>query len=109
MGSEYSIKKFFSNMICAKCSKSFVEDSVNILREEDNYTVARVTCNACGKNIGIALLGLDKEDMKKCINDENESKECDPIGYNDVLDAHSFFSSLGSDWTKQIPNKKLDE
>ena len=28
-----------------------------------------------------------------------------PITYDDVLDAHSFFSSLGDDWIKFIPHE----
>jgi hypothetical protein len=111
------IKEFFSNIRCTQCHNFFEESSINVVRHEHNYTVVRVICSHCGKNIGIAMLGLDKESIKnsmKQINEENLIKEIpleltdsdDPITYDDVIDAHNFFYSLGSDWTKFLPNKE---
>ena len=63
---------------------------------------------AAEKNVGIALLGLDREMMKKTLeasDTKSISGKEDPITYDDVIDAHAFFSSLGDDWTKFIPQE----
>lgn len=104
------IKLFFSKMKCSNCDHFFKEEDVAILRDEGDYIVARIYCSHCGKNVGIALLGLDKETMKKTLETScTEAKSIcgteDPISYDDVMDAHSFFASLGDDWTKFIPQE----
>jgi len=111
------IKEFFSNIRCTQCHCFFGEESINVVRHENNYTVIRVTCKKCGKNIGMAMLGLDKDSMKKSMEYLNDLKQTDeapieltedttPITYDDVIDAHNFFYSLGSDWSKHLPNKE---
>lgn len=108
MNSSDIIKLFFSKMKCSNCDHFFNEEDVTILRDEGDYIVARIYCNRCGKNVGIALLGLDREMMKKTL-ELSDTKSIngikDPITYDDVLDAHSFFSSLGDDWIKFIPQE----
>ncbi|MFA6989460.1 MAG: hypothetical protein WC197_05265 [Candidatus Gastranaerophilaceae bacterium] len=109
MDDNTSIIKFFSKMSCSRCLNNFSEESITVLREECNYTVVRVTCGFCGKNIGIAILGLDKNEMKKSLEicDENAQinvcGDCSPIDYDDVIDAHDFFKSLDASWIRHIP------
>lgn len=109
------IKLFFSKMKCSNCQNNFSGDDVTILRSEDNYTVVRVFCETCEKNIGLAILGLDKECMadslKQIETKEPESEQSEkpiaanstPIDYDDVLNAHEFIRGLGDDWLKFIP------
>ncbi|MDD3014122.1 MAG: hypothetical protein PHC34_10505 [Candidatus Gastranaerophilales bacterium] len=110
------IKEFFSNIKCTQCHNFFDKESINLVRHEHNYTVVRIICSKCGKNIGIAMLGLDKDSMKVSVDKTNEQKKpddiplelsdtIDPITYDDVIDAHKFFYSLGNDWSKHLPNK----
>ena len=114
MDDNLSIIKFFSKMSCSRCSNNFTEESITVLREEYNYTVVRITCGFCGKNIGIAILGLDKNEMKKSLEicDENAQinvcGEDSPIDYDDVIDAHAFFKSLDAGWTKHIPKNLIE-
>jgi hypothetical protein len=115
MGENLSIVKFFSKMTCSRCSNNFTEESIAVLREEHNYTVVRITCGSCGKNIGIAILGLDKNEMKKSLEFSEENAQFNisgsssPIDYDDVIDAHDFFKALGSGWINQIPKNMIDE
>lgn len=104
------IKLFFSKMKCSHCEHFFKEEDITILRCEGDYIVARICCSHCGKNVGMALLGLDKDAMQKTLETSFEKpKSVDgskkPISYDDVIDAHSFFSSLEEDWTKFIPQE----
>ena len=95
-------------MKCTNCNHFFNKEDITILRDEGDYIVARIYCNHCGKNLGIALLGLDHEMMKKTFESsdtKNISGIDRPITYDDLIDAHTFFSSLGDDWTKFIPQK----
>ena len=108
MNGSDSIKLFFSKMKCSNCDHFFNEEDITILRDEGDYIVARIYCSRCGKNVGIALLGLDREMMKKTLeasDTESISGIKEPITYDDVIDAHAFFSSLGDDWTKFIPQE----
>ena len=97
----------FSDMCCSECKSDFNEDSVFVLRKEKNLNVLLIVCQNCGKSFGIALLGgceekdssKTKEDLALQIQDGP-----DAIGYDDVLDAHNFFSNLDDDWQKYIPD-----
>lgn len=110
------VKDFFSKIKCSQCQNYFEKESITLVRHEYNYTVVRVTCSICNKNIGMAILGLDKNSMHKTIECAEETKahskknvskkkSCDPISYDDVIDAHNFFFSLGEDWTKFLPDQ----
>jgi hypothetical protein len=101
-----TVKLFFSKMKCSNCQNLFKEEDITVLRCEGDYTVVRVYCSHCDKNIGIALLGLDRQCMKKSLEEaSSETIDNQPISYDDVIDAHSFFSSLSDDWLKFIPQE----
>lgn len=72
---EELIKEFFSNLKCSQCHNYFSKDSVKIMRQESNYTVVKVICPHCNKNIGLALLGLDREGMRKSMNTSDRKTE----------------------------------
>lgn len=107
-----TIIEFFTKIKCSQCQHSFDKDSVKILRQEENCTVIRVTCSNCSKNIGLAIMGMDKEKSRKTSELSIEEKklsielneELPPIDYDDVISAHNFFYNLGSDWSKHLPN-----
>lgn len=101
------LNMLFSDMCCSECKSDFNEDSVFVLRKEKNLNVLQIVCQNCGKSFGIALLGGCEE------KESNKTKEelalqiqdgPDAIGYDDVLDAHNFFSNLDDDWQKYIPD-----
>lgn len=102
-------------MTCSKCSSNFDDESITIMRKECNYTVIQVKCSCCGKNIGIAILGLDENEIKKSLGAEEQGSEltvgevCPIIGYDDVIDAHNFFRTLGNDWCRHIPTQKTEQ
>lgn len=111
------VRDFFSNIKCSQCQNYFEKESISLVRHEYNYTVVRVTCSICGKNIGMAILGLDKtaiQESVECLEETKTSskktvskkKPVDPISYDDVIDAHNFFYSLGDDWIKFLPEKE---
>ncbi|MDD3420212.1 MAG: hypothetical protein PHE78_06380 [Candidatus Gastranaerophilales bacterium] len=99
------IKLFFSKMKCTRCENTFDEEDIEVLRQEDCYTVVRVHCQHCEKNIGLAILGIDKDQMMKSLDmDCGEIEQTPPaIDYEDVLEAHDFFQGLGDDWVKHLP------
>lgn len=92
-------------MKCTRCENYFEDEDIEILREEGNYTVVRIHCEHCQKNIGIAILGIDKEQMRNTLelNQPDIKQELPPIDYDDVLKARDFFQGLGDDWLKFIP------
>lgn len=101
------INILFSDMCCSDCRADFNEDSVFILRQENNLFVIQIVCQNCGKSFGIALLGGcdEKELVKHSQNDVSLQIQEGPdaICYDDVIDAHNFFKNLDDDWQKYIP------
>lgn len=103
------INILFQDMCCSQCKADFTEDSVFILRQEKNLNVVQVICQNCGKSFGIALLGdCDVKDIKNIPNSDvalQIQEGPDAICYDDVIDAHNFFSKLEDDWQKYIPEE----
>ena len=100
------IKDFFANIRCSQCHSPFEKDSVKIVRQEYNYTVVKVICSKCEKNVGLVIVGLEKEPLKNSAENPQElpfELNSTPIDYDDVIDAHNFFYGLDSDWTKFLP------
>ena len=93
------IEKLFSNLCCSQCKNGFDEDSIVVKRQEDGLIVVGLECKNCGKNFGVAFLGLSDIDIK---NYEPLKEGPAPITYDDVIDAHRFIQSLKKDWTKYI-------
>ena len=118
MDRDRELRTVFSRFSCPECAKLFDEDDVKVMRDENNYAVLKLNCVNCGKHLAIAVVGLD-EDTKPPKDGEATSKETSPkftykeklvkkeapapINYDDVLDAHKFFSGLDADWTKHLP------
>ena len=103
------LKLFFGRMKCTNCEHVFKEEDVTIMREEYGYIVVKLHCSRCDKNIGMAIMGVDKLQMQKAIEmkktEQEEFSSFAPINYDDVLNAHDFFQELGDDWLKFIPEK----
>jgi NAD-dependent SIR2 family protein deacetylase len=99
------IKLFFSKMKCTRCENTFDTEDIEILRQEGSYTVVRIHCEHCQKNIGLAILGMDSDQMMESLDMCNPDikQELPPIGYEDVIKAHDFFQGLGDDWVKHLP------
>lgn len=103
------IQEFFCTMHCSKCQSPFTPDGITLVREESNYYVVKIMCTECNQPVGIAIVGLGPKLRERSKASEGETKsystpkkEYAPITYDDVIDAHDFFSNLGSDWTKHI-------
>ncbi len=72
--------------------------------------VVRVSCLECQRPLGVAIVGTNskKNQAKKTIQSEWTKKDAQKfekmpaITYDDVLEAHQFFDSLGSDWTRHL-------
>lgn len=96
------IKKLFSNLCCSHCKNGFDEDSITIKREEEGLTVVGLSCKHCGKDFGVAFLGINNVDVKSYEPLEIQEGP-EPITYDDVIDAHRFIKTLDADWQKHLP------
>jgi len=111
------IQEHFTQLHCPHCNRSFTTDSVKLIREEEDYWVVKVSCNYCNESAGIAIVGIEFEEIsvkaiknfniakKNNIFSESETKKFDskpPITSNDVIEAHKFIKNLGSDWMKYL-------
>lgn len=108
------INDFFSHVKCSHCHEFFNDDAIQLVRQESNNIVVRIACAKCGKNLGLAILGIDRSEYKNSLKfSEDTAKNTDlpisinsdesPISYDDVMEAHQFFSALGDDWAKHLP------
>jgi hypothetical protein len=106
--SKKNLAKLFENLCCSDCKADFDENSIDIIRNENDGLIAvKLTCSKCGKGFGMAFLGLKKENFKYYeTSDENVSLEImdldDPITEEEVLEAGKFIQALDSDWQKYI-------
>ena len=113
------INEFFSHVKCVNCNEFFNNDAIQLVRQESNSIVVRIACVNCGKNLGLAILGIDRAGYKNSLGFSEDTHgnndmpisvnvNNDPITYDDVVEAHQFFSSLGDDWSKYLPNHETD-
>lgn len=96
------IKEFFRHLRCSNCNNFFTNNCIQPVRSEKNSIIVRINCSHCGKNLGLAILGVDTGEYKNSLNFD----EPPPITHEDVARAQKFFSGLGSDWMKYLP--KID-
>ncbi len=102
-------------MHCSKCNSSFKPEGISLLREEENFYVVKIVCTECEQPVGIAIVGIKSHQKEEDqtpelthevqLPDDNESP---PITYDEVIDAHKFFSSLGPDWMKHLQQRAND-
>lgn len=118
------IREYFQQRSCRHCCTKYAPEGIELVRQEPGIMVVRVSCAACGEPLGIALVGVSsknvgdkpqhrlhgqhvasahppdwsKSDIKRLSN-------CSPISYDDVLDAHTFFSQLDSNWHQFLPER----
>lgn len=99
------VATLFKELCCSACKSDFDESSIQIMREEEDLIVFRLTCPSCSKGFGVAFLGLSDFELKNYTEDDLtlEIKEgADPISADDVIDAHKFIKKLDKDWQKFI-------
>ena len=95
-------KKLLNNLNCSQCKADFDENSVTVLKEENNILVVNLKCSKCGKDFGIALLNLTDKYPKNSFKVIEGPK---PIDYDDVIDAHKFIKNLDKNWTDYLPKE----
>jgi len=102
-----TVQDFFCNMHCVLCNDTFKPEGITLIKEEDNYFVVNIKCMTCDQPVGIAVVSVvsqpDLEEFDdEAYTDTDDNKKLPPINYDDVIEAHKFFSNLGSDWTKYL-------
>jgi hypothetical protein len=113
-GGFQAIQEYFQQKSCRFCANPYSSEGIQLLREEPGVLVVRVSCRSCGHPLGVAIVGtaprLHRE--KRNCPAEWTKRDIDrlaarqPISYDDVLNAHEFFTNLGSDWVKWLPQPK---
>lgn len=103
---------------CLYPRESFAVQGCDLI---SNAVVVDVTCAHCGQRLGTALVSVKtplnistgapvKETPSRpktwTKKDEQRLKDLPAINYDDVVDAHEFFSKLGPDWSKHLPKVK---
>ena len=91
------IKRFFETLKCSQCDNFFTKESITPIRMEENNVVVKIICSLCGKDMGLAILGLNREGFGM----PDEQITCE-----DIVEAHQFFNGLGDDWMKYLPESE---
>lgn len=97
---EKKLYNLFNNLCCSHCKSQFDEGAFSVKREEEGLLVTHLECPHCEKNFGIALLGFSGLEVAGPL-EVQEGPE--PIGYDDVIDAHRFIRDLDENWQKHLP------
>lgn len=113
-GSFQAIQEYFQQKFCRHCSNPFRSEGITLLREEPGVLVVRVTCNACGHPLGVAIVGTTPQSKRHAVRQhppEWTRRDAERLGgkpainYDDVLAAHQFIDSMEADWTKYLPKQ----
>jgi len=110
-GSFQAIQEYFQQKCCRNCDNQFAAEGIQLLRQEPGVLVVRVTCQTCGHPLGIAIVGTNPTTGRSTVElpldwtrrDVERLADRSPISFDDVLNAHQFIDSLGTDWTKYLP------
>lgn len=121
-----AITAYFQQRSCRSCCQPFTAEGIEFVREEPGVVVVKVGCLSCGQPLGIALVGVNTpQESPSCIHgrpngrpikthpgdwtkrDADRLSGKPNINYDDVLNAHEFFDSLGADWSKHLPKVSL--
>lgn len=98
------LKVLFENLCCSACKNGFEEESITIKRQEDGLLVINLSCTHCGKNFGVAFVGINDLDVKEPQIEPLEVQDGpEPITYDDVIDAHRFIRDLDEHWHEHLP------
>lgn len=110
------IQDFFSRMQCHFCEHHLEPEGVELIRHDEDVYIVNVHCIHCARQMGVAMVGLEGadigldaehyEDPELTDRELEQMASLAPIGYDDVLDAHAFFNSLGPDWFRQLAEKR---
>lgn len=111
MDAFHLIQNFFTKMRCNFCSHTFAPEDIQLIRQDEGIYIVNVYCNHCSTQNGVAMVGVEMPEGQKAVFEDPELTEEEmirladyqPISADDVLEAHEFFSHLGSDWMKFIP------
>ena len=103
------IQEHFTQLHCPSCDLYFTKESINLIREEKDYWVVKVCCSNCKHSPGFAIVGIEFDNQITSTNvdlDKLKFKDQPPISSDDVIEAHNFIKSMGSDWMKYINKNK---
>lgn len=102
------------------CSTPFEPEGIQLIREEEGMYIVSVSCRACDRQIGVAMVGVESgdealsqpqrvyEDPELTVEELERLSDFPPISYDDVLHAHQFFNELDNGWMRLIPPEILE-
>ncbi len=109
------IQNFFTRMRCHFCSTHLSPDGVELIRHDNGVFIVNVHCTHCTRQMGIALVGMEGSEVvaSDAHYEDPELTEAElerlgnfaPVNFDDVLDAHTFFSGLDSGWMQHLPEE----
>lgn len=100
------IKKLFKDICCSRCKSGFDEDSIHLMRYEEDLTVVQLECKKCETCYGVAFLGFSGI----CFKEPLEIQEGpEAINYDDVIEAHKFIQNLEGNWQDYLPKDDKKE
>lgn len=110
-GSFRAAQEYFQQKTCRFCNQHYTADGIKLLRQEPGSLIVKIVCNICNRALGVAIIGTAGEPRRReavyppewTRKDSAKFVHQPAITYDDVLDAHEFFSQLESDWTKYLP------
>ena len=122
-GGFQAIQEYFQQRSCRYCSRPFLPEGIQLVREEPGVLVVKVGCSDCGRPLGIALVGMNQnantqaqtqQPLPSCPEHPPGWSKRDiqrlsgkpAITYDDVLRAHQFLNEAGDAWGRHLPTRK---
>lgn len=57
--------KLLERFCCCNCGNDFDKNSVEVMREDDNFVTYKISCQRCLNSFGIVFAGLENIKLKK--------------------------------------------
>ena len=94
---------------CAACGENMAECGINVLAQQGNRALVRVTCSFCNdENLLQIIFQTDGEfadaaqEMRPSVLDAGMPEKVDPISGDELLDLHNFLNSYSSGFKELV-------
>ncbi|HKR99716.1 MAG TPA: hypothetical protein VJU79_09390 [Candidatus Dormibacteraeota bacterium] len=80
---------------CSACGENMADCGINVLAQQGNRALVRVTCAACNdENLLQIIFQTEADDEKRITIDEGIPEVAEPISGDEMLDVHAVLAGF---------------
>ena len=97
---------------CAACGENMAECGINVLAQQGNRALVRVTCTYCNDENLLQIIFQtegdftdSKEDARNALLDAGRPEHLEPISSDELLDVHAFLEGFNAGFKELVQPK----